>query len=99
MAAITLVYMTEITIFFLVFVAAEYAWILGLERISGVCELMFCELMFGRITLEADQKEVRAFKEVCAFNETNRNVRNFYFALLAVAVLTVAIDAVFIPNH
>ena len=43
--------------------------------------------------LEADQKEV------CAFNETNRNVRNFYFALLAVAVLTVAIDAVFIPNH
>lgn len=89
MAAITLVYMTEITIFFLVFVAAEYAWILGLERISGVCELMF-----GRITaLEADQKEV------CAFNETNRNVRNLYFALLAVAVLTVAIDAVFIPNH
>ena len=98
MAAITLVYITEITIFFLVFVAAEYAWILGLERISGVCELMF-----GRITaLEADQKEVCAFnefKEVCAFNETNRNVRNFYFALLAVAVLTVAIDAVFIPNH
>ena len=89
MAAITLVYMTGITIFFLVFVAAEYAWILGLERISGVCELMF-----GRITaLEADQKEV------CAFNETNRNVRNLYFALLAVAVLTVAIDAVFIPNH
>ena len=89
MAAITLVYMTEITIFFLVVVAAEYAWILGLERISGVCELMF-----GRITaLEADQKEV------CAFNETNRNVRNLYFALLAVAVLTVAIDAVFIPNH
>ena len=89
MAAITLVYMTEITIFFLVFVAAEYAWILGLERISGVCELMF-----GRITaLEADQKEV------CALNETNRNVRNLYFALLAVAVLTVAIDAVFIPNH
>ena len=89
MAAITLVYMTEITIFFLVFVAADYAWILGLERISGVCELMF-----GRITaLEADQKEV------CAFNETNRNVRNLYFALLAVAVLTVAIDAVFIPNH
>ena len=89
MAAITLIYMTEITIFFLVFVAAEYAWILGLERISGVCELMF-----GRITaLEADQKEV------CAFNETNRNVRNLYFALLAVAVLTVAIDAVFIPNH
>ena len=89
MAAITLVYMTEVTIFFLVFVAAEYAWILGLERISGVCELMF-----GRITaLEADQKEV------CAFNKTNRNVRNLYFALLAVAVLTVAIDAVFIPNH
>ena len=89
MAAITLVYMTEITIFFLVFVAAEYAWILGLERISGVCELMF-----GRITApDADQKEV------CAFNETNRNVRNLYFALLAVAVLTVAIDAVFIPNH
>ena len=89
MAAITLVYMTEITIFFLVFVAADYAWILGLERISGVCELMF-----GRITApDADQKEV------CAFNETNRNVRNFYFALLAVAVLTVAIDAVFIPNH
>ena len=89
MAAITLVYMTEITIFFLVFVAADYAWILGLERISGVCELMF-----GRLTaLEADQKEVRAF------NETNRNVRNLYFALLAVAVLTVAIDAVFIPNH
>ena len=89
MAAITLVYMTGITIFFLVFVAAEYAWILGLERISGVCELMF-----GRITAE-----VCAFKEVCAFNETNRNVRNLYFALLAVAVLTVAIDAVFIPNH
>ena len=89
MAAITLVYMTGITIFFLVFVAAEYAWILGLERISGVCELMF-----GRITApDADQKEV------CAFNETNRNVRNLYFALLAVAVLTVAIDAVFIPNH
>ena len=89
MAAITLVYMTGITIFFLVFVAADYAWILGLERISGVCELMF-----GRLTaLEADQKEVRAF------NETNRNVRNLYFALLAVAVLTVAIDAVFIPNH
>ena len=89
MAAITLVYMTEITIFFLVFVAADYAWILGLERISGVCELMF-----GRITApDADQKEV------CAFNETNRNVRNLYFALLAVAVLTVAIDAVFIPNH
>ena len=89
MAAITLVYMTEITIFFLVFVAADYAWILGLERISGVCELML-----GRITApDADQKEV------CAFNETNRNVRNFYFALLAVAVLTVAIDAVFIPNH
>lgn len=44
MAAITLVYMTEITIFFLVFVAAEYAWILGLERMSGCCE------MFGRIT-------------------------------------------------
>jgi len=89
MAAITLVYMTEITIFFLVFVAADYAWILGLERISGVCELMF-----GRITApDADQKEV------CAFNETNRNMRNLYFALLAVAVLTVAIDAVFIPNH
>ena len=89
MAAITLVYMTGITIFFLVFVAAEYAWILGLERISGVCEFMF-----GRITApDADQKEV------CAFNETNRNVRNLYFALLAVAVLTVAIDAVFIPNH
>ena len=89
MAAITLVYMTAITIFFLVFVAADYAWILGLERISGVCELMF-----GRITApDADQKEV------CAFNETNRNVRNLYFALLAVAVLTVAIDAVFIPNH
>lgn len=89
MAAITLVYMTGITIFFLVFVAADYAWILGLERISGVCELMF-----GRITApDADQKEV------CAFNETNRNVRNLYFALLAVAVLTVAIDAVFIPNH
>lgn len=89
MAAITLVYMTEVTIFFLVFVAADYAWILGLERISGVCELMF-----GRITApDADQKEV------CAFNETNRNVRNLYFALLAVAVLTVAIDAVFIPNH
>ena len=89
MAAITLVYMTEITIFFLVFVVADYAWILGLERISGVCELMF-----GRITApDADQKEV------CAFNETNRNVRNLYFALLAVAVLTVAIDAVFIPNH
>lgn len=88
MAAITLVYMTAITIFFLVFVAAEYAWILGLERMSG------CEL-FGRITApDADQK-----KEVCAFNETNRNVRNLYFALLAVAVLTVAIDAVFIPNH
>ena len=69
--------------------AADYAWILGLERISGVCELMF-----GRITApDADQKEV------CAFNETNRNVRNLYFALLAVAVLTVAIDAVFIPNH
>lgn len=89
MAAITLVYMTGITIFFLVFVAADYAWILGLERMSGVCELMF-----GRITApDADQKEV------CAFNETNRNVRNLYFALLAVAVLTVAIDAVFIPNH
>ena len=89
MAAITLVYMTEVTIFFLVFVVADYAWILGLERISGVCELMF-----GRITApDADQKEV------CAFNETNRNVRNLYFALLAVAVLTVAIDAVFIPNH
>lgn len=89
MAAITLVYMTGITIFFLVFVAADSAWILGLERISGVCELMF-----GRITApDADQKEV------CAFNETNRNVRNLYFALLAVAVLTVAIDAVFIPNH
>ena len=89
MAAIKLVYMTEVIIFFLVFVVADYAWILGLERISGVCELMF-----GRITaLEADQKEV------CAFNETNRNVRNLYFALLAVAVLTVAIDAVFIPNH
>ena len=89
MDAITLVYMTEITIFFLVFVVADYAWILGLERISGVCELMF-----GRITApDADQKEV------CAFNETNRNVRNLYFALLAVAVLTVAIDAVFIPNH
>ena len=89
MAAITLVYMTGITIFFLVFVAADYAWILGLERISGVCELMF-----GRITApDADQKEV------CAFNETNRNVRNLYFALFAVAVLTVAIDAVFIPNH
>ena len=68
---------------------ADYAWILGLERMSGVCELMF-----GRITApDADQKEV------CAFNETNRNVRNLYFALLAVAVLTVAIDAVFIPNH
>lgn len=89
MAAITLVYMTEITIFFLVFVAAEYAWILGLERMSGCCEMFV-----GRITApDADQKEV------CAFNETNRNVRNFYFALLAVAVLTVAIDAVFIPNH
>ena len=89
MAAITLVYMAEITIFFLVFLAADYAWILGLERISGVCELMF-----GRITApDADQKEV------CAFNETNRNVRNLYFALLAVAVLTVVIDAVFIPNH
>ena len=89
MAAITLVYMTEITIFFLVFVAADYAWILGLERMSGCCELMF-----GRITApDADQNEV------CAFNETNRNVRNLYFALLAVAVLTVAIDAVFIPNH
>ena len=89
MAAITLVYMTEVTIFFLVFVAADYAWILGLERISGVCELMF-----GRITApDADQKEV------CAFNEKNRNMRNLYFALLAVAVLTVAIDAVFIPNH
>jgi hypothetical protein len=88
MAAITLVYMTEITIFFLVFVAADYAWILGLERMSGCCE------MLGRITApDADQKEV------CAFNETNRNVRNLYFALLAVAVLTVAIDAVFIPNH
>lgn len=87
MAAITLVYMTAITIFFLVFVAAEYAWILDLERMSG------CE-MLGRITApDADQKEV------CAFNETNRNVRNLYFALLAVAVLTVAIDAVFIPNH
>jgi hypothetical protein len=50
--------------------------------------------MFGRITaLEA------GLKGVCAFNETNRNVRNLYFALLAVAVLTVAIDAVFIPNH
>ena len=89
MAAIKLVYMTEVIIFFLVFVVADYAWILGLERISGVCELMF-----GRITApDADQKEV------CAFNETNRNVRNLYFALLAVAVLTVAIDAVFIPNH
>ena len=55
---------------------------------SGCCE------MLGRITApDADQKEV------CAFNETNRNVRNLYFALLAVAVLTVAIDAVFIPNH
>lgn len=86
---VILVYMTEVTIFFLVFGAADYAWILGLERISGVCELMF-----GRITApNADQKEV------CAFNETNRNVRNLYFALLAVAVLTVAIDAVFIPNH
>ena len=89
MAAITLVYMTEITIFFLVFVAADYAWILGLERMSGCCEMFV-----GRITApDADQNEV------CAFNETNRNVRNLYFALLAVAVLTVAIDAVFIPNH
>ena len=90
MSAITLVYMTGITIFFLVFAAAEYAWytwIFGLERMSVCCE------MLGRITApDADQ-------EVCAFNEMNRNVRNLYFALLAVAVLTVAIDAVFIPKH
>ena len=88
MDAITLVYMTEITVFFLVFVAADHAWVLGLKRISGCCELMF-----GRITApDADQKELRAF------NETNRNVRNLYFVLLVVAILTVAFDAIFIPS-
>lgn len=90
MAAITLVYMTALTIFFLIFAAAEYAWMSGVERISGCCEVML-----GRIAApDADQKTV------LAFNKTNRNVWNCYIALLGVVILTVAFDAMLIPiNH
>lgn len=89
MAAITLVYMTALAIFFLIFAAAEYAWMSGVERISGCCEVMS-----GRIAAPgADQQTV------LAFNKTNRNVWNCY-ALLGVVILTVAFDAMLIPiNH
>ena len=54
MAAITLVYMTEITIFFLVFVAAEYAWILGIRDplLNDICEARLYSGRTSELTVE-----------------------------------------------